>query len=98
MFHYEYKDNTNIIVTTEIDTIAIELLPNQAPITVKIFLRHIDEEGCNYFTFYRDANTKDQKSDNVKIEVIQSGLGFNQHPDGLPPILHKSTKELTSSI
>ena len=93
MFYYEYKDSTNILFDTEIDTIAIELSPNQAPITVEIFLRHMDEDRCNDFTFYRDANTKDEKTDNVKIEVIQSGLGFDQHPDGLPPILHKSTNK-----
>jgi len=36
---------------------------------------------------------KNQNSDSVKIEVIQGGLGFNQHPDVLPPILHESTNK-----
>ena len=85
-------------MTNGIGTITIELLPVQAPITVKNFLRYIDEDRYSDFTFYRVVNMKNQNSDSVKIEVIQGGLGFNQHPDGLPPILHKSTKELTSSI
>jgi len=42
LFHCEDKDSTNILMTTEIGTITIELLPNQAPITVKNFLRYID--------------------------------------------------------
>ena len=37
LFHCKYKDSTNILMTTEIGTITIELLPNVTPITVKIF-------------------------------------------------------------
>ena len=86
LFHCEDKDSTNILMTTEIGTITIELLPNQAPITVKNFLRYIDEGRYSDFTFYRVVNMKNQNSDSVKIEVIQGGLGFNQHADTLPPI------------
>ena len=42
LFDCKYKDSTNIIMTTEIGTITIELLPNQAPITVKNFLGYMD--------------------------------------------------------
>ena len=37
LFNYEDRDCTDILMTTEIDTIAIELLPNQAPKTVENF-------------------------------------------------------------
>ena len=60
---------------------------------MKNFLRYIDEDRYNDFTFYRVVNMKNQNSDSVKIEVIQGGLGFNQHPDVLPPILHESTNK-----
>ena len=93
LFHCEDKDSNNILMTTEIGTITIELLPNQAPITVKNFLRYIDEDRYSDFTFYRVVNMKNQNSDSVKIEVIQGGLGFNQHPDVLPPISHESTNK-----
>ena len=36
---------------------------------------------------------KNQNSNSVKIEVIQRGLGFNQHPDVLPSISHESTNK-----
>ena len=85
-FHCEDKDSTNILMTTEIGTITIELFPNQAPITVKNFLRYIDEDRYSDFTFYKVVNMKNQNSDSVKIEVIKGGLGFNQHADTLPPI------------
>ena len=86
LFHCEDKDSNNILMTTEIGTITIELLPNQAPITVKNFLRYIYEDRYSDFTFYKVVNMKNQNSDSVKIEVIQGGLGFNQHADTLPPI------------
>ena len=80
-------------MTTEIGTITIELLPNQAPITVKNFLRYIDENRYNDLTFYKVVNMKNQNSNSVKTEVIQGGLVFNQHPDILPPILHESANK-----
>ena len=86
LFHCEDKDSNNILMTTEIGTITIELLPNQAPITVKNFLRYVDEDRYSDFTFYRVVNMKNQNSDSVKIEVIKGGLSFNQHADTLPPI------------
>ena len=45
------------------------------------------------FTFYRVVNMKNQNSDRVKNEAIQDGVGFNQHPDVWPPILHESTNK-----
>ena len=86
LFHCEDKDSNNILMTTEIGTITIELLPNQAPITVKNFLRYIYEDRYSDFTFYKVVNMKNQNSDSVKIEVIKGGLSFNQHADTLPPI------------
>ena len=76
-------------MTTKIGTITIELLPNQAPITVKNFLRYKDEDCYRDFTFYRVVIMKNQNSDSLKIEVIKGGLVFNQHP--MPPISHEST-------
>ncbi len=91
LFHYDGEDSIDILMTTEIGTIKIELLPNQAPITVKKFLRYIDEDRYSDFTSYRVVNMRNQISDSVKVEVIQGGLGFNKHPDILPPISHEST-------
>ena len=51
LFHCEDKDGINILMTTEIGAITVELLPNQAPITVKNFLQYIDEDRNSDFTF-----------------------------------------------
>ena len=77
LFHCEGKDSIDILITTEIGIIKIELLQNQAPITVKNFLRYIDEDRYSDITFYRAVNMKNQSSDSVKIEEMQGGLGFN---------------------
>ena len=61
--------------------------------TVKNFLRYVEEDRYCDFTFYRVVNLKNQNSDSVKIEVFQGGLGFKQYLDVLPPILHESTNK-----
>ena len=43
--------------------------------------------------FYRVVPSENQNSYSVKIEVIQGKLGFNKHPDVLPPISHESTNK-----
>ena len=60
---------------------------------MKNFLLYVEEDRCSDFTFYRIVNLKNQNSYSVKIEVIQGRLGFNQHPDVLPPISHESTNK-----
>ena len=56
--------------------IIIELFPHKAPLTFENFLRYVDEGRYNDFHFYRVVDLKNQKNNNVKIEVIQGGLGF----------------------
>ena len=58
---------------------------------MKNFLLYVQEDRCSDFTFYRIVNLKNQNSYSVKIEVIQGKLGFNKHPDVLPPISLEST-------
>ena len=93
LFHCNNKDSTKVLMKTEIGTIIIELLPNQAPIIVKNFLQLMDEDRYNDFIFHRVVNMKNQSSNSVKIVLIQGGLDFNQHPYVLPPISHESTNK-----
>ena len=87
-----HKDNTiKVALNIENDMIIIELFPHKAPLTVENFLRYVDEGRYDDFHFYRVVDLKNQKNDNVKIEVIQGGLGFDKHPNKLPPIPHEST-------
>ena len=60
LFQCEGKDSINILMAAEIGKITIQFLPNHAPITVKNFLRYIDEDRYSDFTFYRIVNMENQ--------------------------------------
>ena len=76
---------------TELGPIQLELYPDRAPITVSNFLRYVDENRYEDFHFYRVVHMENQPDNDVKIEVIQGGLGFDKHPMELPTIVHETT-------
>ena len=76
---------------TELGPIQLELYPDRVPITVSNFLRYVDENRYEDFHFYRVVHMENQPDNDVKIEVIQGGLGFDKHPMELPTILHETT-------
>jgi len=80
-----------ISMGTELGSIQMELYPDRAPITVSNFLRYVDENRYQDFHFYRVVHMENQPDNDVKIEVIQGGLGFDKHPMELPTILHETT-------
>ena len=80
-----------IKMETDLGPIQIELFPHKAPITVSNFLQYIDETRYGDLHFYRVVHMGNQPDNEVKIEVIQGGLGFDKHPMELPPITHETT-------
>jgi len=80
-----------ISMETELGPIQLELYPDRAPITVSNFLRYVDENRYEDFHFYRVVHMENQPDNDVKIEVIQGGLGFDKHPMELPTIVHETT-------
>ena len=80
-----------IKMETDLGPIQIELFPDKAPITVSNFLQYIDETRYGDLHFYRVVHMGNQPDNEVKIEVIQGGLGFDKHPMELPPITHETT-------
>ena len=75
---------------TELGIIQIELYPEKAPITSANFLQYIDEKRYQNAYFYRVVHMKNQPENNIKIEVIQGGLGsennseeHDDYPDSL---------------
>ena len=88
---------------TEFGLVKLKLFSNNAPITVKNFLKYIREKKYDDFHFYRTINLNNQLNKEIKIEVIQGGLGLNNHSMRLDPIVHESTnitglKHLNGSI
>ena len=86
----EKKDNS-VVLKTKFGIIKIELYPKQAPISVTNFLKYINENRYKDFYFYRTVNLQNQPNDNIKIEVIQGGLGLDKHQMSLDPIKHENT-------
>ena len=82
-----------ISMETDLGSIQLELYPDRAPITVFNFLRYVDENRHKDLHFYRVVHMGNQSDNDVKIEVIQGGLGFDKHPMELPTILHETTDE-----
>jgi len=80
-----------ISMETELGSIQMVLYPDRAPITVSNFLMYVDENRYKDFHFYRMVHMENQPDNDVKIEVIQGGLGFDKHPMELPTILHETT-------
>ena len=80
-----------ISMETELGSIQMVLYPDRAPITVSNFSRYVDENRYKDFHFYRVVHMENQPDNDVKIEVIQGGLGFDKHPMELPTILHETT-------
>lgn len=84
-------NNPKVLIQTELGDIQIELYPAQAPITVANFLRYVDEGRYQGATFYRAVRPDNQAQSPVRIEVVQGGLGMDEHPAKLPPIPHETT-------
>ncbi len=80
------NDIVGVAFNTELGIITIDLYSQKAPITVKNFLRYVDENRYNDFHFYRVVNLDNQTNSSIKIEVLQGGLGFERHPNELPSI------------
>ena len=91
MVSYARETIIPISMETELGPIQLELYPDRAPITVSNFLRYVDENRYEDFHFYRVVHMENQPDNDVKIEVIQGGLGFDKHPMELPTIIHETT-------
>jgi len=85
------EKDTIIEMNTDYGSIYLKLFVKEAPTTCNNFLSYIDEHRYKDFHFYRTVTMSNQPMSNIKIEVIQGGLGFEKHPLELPPILHETT-------
>jgi peptidyl-prolyl cis-trans isomerase A (cyclophilin A) len=80
-------------IQTRLGKILIELDTVNAPITATNFLNHISEGRYTNASFYRVVTMKNQPQNDIKIEVIQGGLGFFSDTLNLPTIDHETTKQ-----
>lgn len=83
---------TVVLITTEMGDITIELYPERAPVTTANFLEHVENGDYKNSLFYRVVRMDNQPQSNVKIEVIQGGLFYDEVVDSIPPIIHETTQ------
>lgn len=84
--------HSRVVIETKFGKIQIEVFVQEAPRTSNNFLRYVDEGRFEGAAFYRVVHLDNQPENDVKIEVIQGGLGFEEQPGALPPIGHETTE------
>jgi len=87
------SQNIKIEIKTDLGSIIAELYPDKAPISCLNFVKYIENNKFEGASFYRVVRMDNQPVNNVKIEVIQGGLGFDVIDSPYPPIKHESTVE-----
>jgi len=83
--------NPRVLIETELGEIELEIYRDRAPVTAANFLRYVKENRFRGATFYRTVTPDNQPHNDVKIEVIQGGLGEDPEGLALPPIEHETT-------
>lgn len=78
---------------TDLGDIRLEIYAKKAPVTAANFLRYVDEGRLKGAHFYRVVTPANQPNNDVKIEVIQGGLGFGEDEGRLPPLPHETTAQ-----
>jgi len=86
-----YKGNPQVLISTELGDIVIEVYIDKAPITSTNFLRYVNENRFKTASFYRVVTLDNQPDNDIKIEVIQGGIGFVESKMRLPSISHETT-------
>lgn len=87
--------NPHVEISTKFGDIEVELYPEQAPETVKAFLRYVDSGYYTNSAFYRVLRDDEQPSNAPKSELIQGGLWKTNYKlsAGLPGIKHETTAQ-----
>lgn len=86
-------ETIGIKIETGLGDIKIELYPDKAPVTCANFIRYIENNKFVGANFYRVVRMDNQPNNDIKIEVIQGGLGFDVEESPYPPIKHETTQE-----
>jgi peptidyl-prolyl cis-trans isomerase A (cyclophilin A) len=86
-------ENPRVLIKTELGDITVDIYEKNAPITAANFLKYVDNNLFDGATFYRVVTMDNQPNNDVKIEVIQGGLGFRESEKRFPPIEHETTEK-----
>ncbi len=81
----------HVVIETELGDIKIKIYQDDAPVTAANFLKYVDGDHFRGASLYRVVRKGNQPDNDIKIEVIQGGLGRSEHEGRLPPIEHETT-------
>ncbi len=94
MFSFGFANETpRVLIKTKLGDITVDIYEKDAPITAVNFLKYVDNNLFDGATFYRVVTMDNQPNNDVKIEVIQGGLGFGESEKRFPPIAHETTEK-----
>lgn len=95
----EAGETVQVLMQTSAGDITLELYPEVAPVTVANFLKYVDTHRYdNNASFYRTVHRDNQAQNNIKIEVIQGGLGMENSELSFAPIAHESNMLHTNGV
>ncbi|HSG90330.1 MAG TPA: peptidylprolyl isomerase [Pseudomonadales bacterium] len=80
-----------VLIRTGAGDLRVVIETDRAPITAANFRAHLDAHGFEGATFYRVVRDDNQPQSDVKIGVIQGGLGFDA-VSPLADIAHEDTR------
>ena len=90
--NFHSTNNTiEIVIDKEIRPVILELFLEKAPINVNKFLRYVDDNRFEDSHFYSTVHSQNQRKNDIKIEVIQSGLKSIEYLKLLYPIDDETT-------
>lgn len=85
--------NVKVEIKTELGSIIAELYSDKAPISCANFIKYIENNKFEGANFYRVVRMDNQPNNDIKIEVLQGGLGFDVEESPYPPINHETTAQ-----
>ena len=85
-------ETVTVVMSTSAGAVVIELYPDAAPVTVANFLEHVDAGHYRNSFIYRVVRMDNQAQNNIRIEVIQGGLGDAEEDFAFDPIAHETTE------
>ena len=91
----ENSSNPKVAIETDFGTIKVEIAEKAAPITAANFLGYVDDGTFNGSIFYRTVLMDNQPDNEVKIEVIQGGLGLDKIGNARKPSIQQETTNIT---
>lgn len=88
-----HRTATRVVIRTDMGDMTVELYTEKAPVTSENFLAHVERGSYTNSMFYRVVRMDNQPGSQVKIEVIQGGLFYDEVLDTIAPIRHEPTSE-----